>query len=155
MNCFTHLWSWYVQAQNGSTALHNAAANGHAKAVEALVDAPSCDCDVQNSNGNTALHLAASKGTVAPAAFRFDPCPSWNPACNCTPASGPDLVLLLLLTLSVTLVQVSFWFWFSPSLLLQPCLLLKPVTCSTLAASCTGGLVRPSPAPIPACESAL
>lgn len=51
-----------VQAQNGSTALHNAAANGHAKAVEALVAAPSCDCDVQNSNGNTALHLAASKG---------------------------------------------------------------------------------------------
>ena len=27
------------------------------------MDAPSCDCDVQNSNGNTALHLAASKGT--------------------------------------------------------------------------------------------
>ena len=52
-----------MQAQNGSTALHNAAANGHAKAVEALVDAPSCDCDVQNSNGNTALHLAASKGS--------------------------------------------------------------------------------------------
>jgi len=51
-----------MQAQNGSTALHNAAANGHAKAVEALVAAPSCDCDVQNSNGNTALHLAASKG---------------------------------------------------------------------------------------------
>ena len=51
-----------VQAQNGSTALHNAAANGHAKAVEALVAAPACDCDVQNSNGNTALHLAASKG---------------------------------------------------------------------------------------------
>ena len=53
-----------MQAQNGSTALHNAAANGHAKAVEALVDAPSCDCDVQNSNGNTALHLAASKGAA-------------------------------------------------------------------------------------------
>ena len=54
----------WAQAQNGSTALHNAAANGHAKAVEALVDAPSCDCDVQNSNGNTALHLAASKGVL-------------------------------------------------------------------------------------------
>lgn len=51
-----------LQAQNGSTALHNAAAGGHAKAVEALVAAPTCDCDVQNSNGNTALHLAASKG---------------------------------------------------------------------------------------------
>ena len=51
-----------LQAQNGSTALHNAAAGGHAKAVEALVAAPSCDSDVQNSNGNTALHLAASKG---------------------------------------------------------------------------------------------
>jgi len=55
-----------LQAQNGSTALHNAAANGHAKAVEALVAAPSCDCDVQNSNGNTALHLAASKGKKQP-----------------------------------------------------------------------------------------
>ena len=54
--------SHMLQAQNGSTALHNAAANGHAKAVEALVAAPACDCDVQNSNGNTALHLAASKG---------------------------------------------------------------------------------------------
>lgn len=72
-----------MQAQNGSTALHNAAANGHAKAVEALVDAPSCDCDVQNSNGNTALHLAASKGTAL-AAFLSEPSPSCNPACTGT-----------------------------------------------------------------------
>lgn len=69
-------WVLVVQAQNGSTALHNAAANGHAKAVEALVDAPSCDCDVQNSNGNTALHLAASKGTLLP------PVPSPSPPCS-------------------------------------------------------------------------
>lgn len=49
-----------LQAQNGSTPLHNAASNGHHEAAEAL--ALHCDCDIQNSNGNTALHVAASKG---------------------------------------------------------------------------------------------
>ena len=49
------------QAQNGSTAIHNAAGNGHDAAVEALLEAR-CDVDIQNSGGNTALHVAASKG---------------------------------------------------------------------------------------------
>ena len=51
-----------VQAQNGSTAMHNAAANGHDAVAESLIAAAS-DVDVQNSGGNTALHVAASKGT--------------------------------------------------------------------------------------------
>ena len=50
-----------MQAQNGTTALHNAAANGHLEVVTALL-AAGADTDIQNSNGNTALHLAASKG---------------------------------------------------------------------------------------------
>lgn len=49
------------QAQNGSTALHQAALSGHVEIVKALLDA-GCDTDVQNTNCCTALHLAASKG---------------------------------------------------------------------------------------------
>jgi Ankyrin repeats (many copies) len=52
-----------AQAQNGSTALHNAAAGGHT-AIAKLLVAAGCDCDIQNANGNTALHIAASKGFV-------------------------------------------------------------------------------------------
>lgn len=50
-----------LQAQNGATALHGAAANGHADVVRELL-LRGCDADVQNSNCSTALHLAASKG---------------------------------------------------------------------------------------------
>lgn len=58
-----------IQAQNGCTGLHNAAANGHLATAKALINA-ACDLDIQNSNGNTALHVAASKGMVDPK----DPC---------------------------------------------------------------------------------
>lgn len=50
-----------VQAQNGCTALHNAAGGGHVAVVAELL-AAGCDVDIQNSHGNTALHVAASKG---------------------------------------------------------------------------------------------
>lgn len=50
-----------LQAQNGCTALHNAAANGHDSSVELLI-CQGCDVDVQNSGGATALHVAATKG---------------------------------------------------------------------------------------------
>lgn len=50
-----------LQAQNGCTALHNAAANGHEPCVELLIS-HCCDVDVQNSGGATALHVAATKG---------------------------------------------------------------------------------------------
>ena len=53
-----------IQAQNGCTGLHNAAANGHLATAKALINA-ACDLDIQNSNGNTALHVAASKGMAA------------------------------------------------------------------------------------------
>lgn len=50
-----------LQAQNGATALHGAAANGHADVVRELL-LRGGDADIQNSNCSTALHLAASKG---------------------------------------------------------------------------------------------
>ena len=49
------------QAQNGATALHNAAGGGHTEVVKVLL-AAKADTDVQNSNCNTAIHLAAGKG---------------------------------------------------------------------------------------------
>ena len=52
-----------LQAQNGCTALHNSAANGHDGCVEVLITV-GCDVDVQNSGGNTALHVAATKGAA-------------------------------------------------------------------------------------------
>lgn len=52
-----------LQAQNGCTALHNSAANGHDGCVEVLITV-GCDVDVQNSGGNTALHVAATKGAL-------------------------------------------------------------------------------------------
>lgn len=54
-----------LQAQNGCTALHNAAANGHEASVELLIR-QRCDVDVQNSGGATALHVAATKGSPSP-----------------------------------------------------------------------------------------
>ena len=51
----------HIQAQNGATALHNAAGGGFDAAVKALL-AANADIDVQNTNCNTALHLAAGKG---------------------------------------------------------------------------------------------
>ena len=53
----------YLQAQNGATALHNAAGGGFDPVVKALL-AASADIDVQNTNCNTALHLAAGKGSA-------------------------------------------------------------------------------------------
>ena len=52
---------WCAQAQNGATALHNAAGGGYDMIVKALL-AAKADTDIQNSNCNTALHLAAGKG---------------------------------------------------------------------------------------------
>ena len=66
----------HVQAQNGASALHNAASGGHLAVVHALL-AAKADRDIQNSNGNTALHLAASRGAsmilcqLAPQACSF------------------------------------------------------------------------------------
>lgn len=62
-----------MQAQNGATALHNAAGGGFETVVKAFL-AANADIDVQNTNCNTALHLAAGKG---------DPCkrPCYPP-CN-------------------------------------------------------------------------
>ena len=51
----------HLQAQNGATALHNAAGSGFETTVQALL-AAHADIDVQNTNCNTALHLAAGKG---------------------------------------------------------------------------------------------
>jgi ankyrin repeat protein len=59
-------WLACAQAQNGATALHNAAGGGHTGAVRALL-AARADADVQNGNCNTALHLAAGKGAGHPA----------------------------------------------------------------------------------------
>lgn len=53
-----------MQAQNGATALHNAAGGGFDSVVKALL-AANADIDVQNTNCNTALHLAAGKGLPA------------------------------------------------------------------------------------------
>ena len=50
-----------LQAQNGATAMHNAAGGGFEAVVKALL-AANADLDVQNTNCNTALHLAAGKG---------------------------------------------------------------------------------------------
>jgi len=50
-----------MQAQNGATAMHNAAGGGFEAVVKALL-AANADLDVQNTNCNTALHLAAGKG---------------------------------------------------------------------------------------------
>ncbi len=50
-----------AQAQNGATALHNAAGGGYDNIVKVLL-AAKADTDIQNSNCNTALHLAAGKG---------------------------------------------------------------------------------------------
>ena len=52
-----------MQAQNGATALHNAAGGGFDAVVKALL-AANADIDVQNTNCNTALHLAAGKGAA-------------------------------------------------------------------------------------------
>ncbi len=73
-----------MQAQNGTTALHNAAANAHLEVVTALL-AAGADTDIQNSNGNTALHLAASKG-----ARRAPPLTSCfaAPRVTCCPLEG-------------------------------------------------------------------
>ena len=62
----------HVQAQNGATALHNAAGGGFDAVVKALL-AAKADIDVQNTNCNTALHLAAGKGA-----------PSLRPRCRPT-----------------------------------------------------------------------
>ncbi len=55
----------HVQAQNGATALHNAAGGGYNDVVKALLGAKA-DTDVQNGNCNTALHLASGKGGYSP-----------------------------------------------------------------------------------------
>jgi ankyrin repeat protein len=62
----------FVQAQNGATALHNAAGGGCNAVVKALL-AAKADTDIQNGNCNTALHLASGKGG-----------PSSSFACTCT-----------------------------------------------------------------------
>lgn len=69
-----------AQAQNGATALHNAAGGGHAGVVRALLGAKA-DADVQNSNCNTALHLAAGKGARAAHRrfFRAGSTREWQP----------------------------------------------------------------------------
>ena len=61
------------QAQNGCTALHNAAANGHDSSVDLLIS-NGCDVDVQNSGGATALHVAATKGRMSPALDQYLQC---------------------------------------------------------------------------------
>lgn len=58
-------------AQNGNTALHMAAANGHTKVVELLILHPRIKAQHQvvNQSGNTALHWAAANARAETVAF--------------------------------------------------------------------------------------
>jgi hypothetical protein len=46
----------------GATALHVAAAAGHAEAVKSLLQAPGCDVNARTAQGISALHVAAQQG---------------------------------------------------------------------------------------------
>ena len=51
-----------AEANNGATALHYAAANGHPDIVRLLIDAGQLDAKAKDNNGATALHWAAAYG---------------------------------------------------------------------------------------------
>lgn len=76
-------WECSTHAHPGCTALHLAAAYGHAAAVRVLLGA-GADREAVDSQGRTALHLAAAAGGDVVAALwaEGDPLPPPTPAAH-------------------------------------------------------------------------
>jgi len=56
---------WQQLAENGATALHDAAHHGQLAVVQWLVQDAKADVAAVTGNGVTALHIAAEKGDLA------------------------------------------------------------------------------------------